>query len=75
MALLSGVIATSIFLYARERAETSSEVAGVDATQASEVIFALLGGMLFLGNAMPSTIGLIGIALILIGLVLFAKNG
>ena len=75
VALLSGVIATSIFLYARERAETSSEVAGVDATQASEVIFALIGGMLFLGNPMPSIIGLSGITVILIGLVLFAKNG
>ena len=38
--------ATRIFLYAREKAETSSEVAGVDATQASEVIFALIGGIL-----------------------------
>ena len=75
VAFLSGVIATSIFLFARERAETSSEVAGVDATQASEVIFALVGGMIFLNNPMPSTLGLMGIALIMLGLVLFAKNG
>lgn len=75
VAFLSGVIATSIFLFARERAETSSEVAGVDATQASEVIFALVGGMVFLNNPMPSTLGIAGIAIIMIGLVLFAKNG
>ena len=75
VALLAGVGATSIFLYARERAETSSEVAGVDSTQASEVIFALMGGILLLGNALPSLMGLIGIGLIMLGLVLFAKDG
>ncbi|MBU5617940.1 multidrug resistance efflux transporter family protein [Psychrobacter sp. TAE2020] len=75
VALLAGVGATSIFLYARERAETSSEVAGVDSTQASEVIFALIGGILLLNNALPSAMGLMGIGLIMLGLVLFAKDG
>lgn len=75
VALLSGVVATSVFLYARDHATTPQEVAGVDATQASEVIFALLGGMLFLGTALPSTIGLVGIGLIMLGLVLFARYG
>ncbi|WP_198334321.1 multidrug resistance efflux transporter family protein [Psychrobacter namhaensis] len=75
VALLAGVAATSIFLYAREKAETSSEVAGVDATQASEVIFALIGGMLLLNNTIPSAMGLIGIGLIIVGLILFAKDG
>lgn len=75
VALLAGVGATSIFLYAREKAVTSSEVAGVDSTQASEVIFALMGGMLFLSNDLPSVMGLVGIALIILGLILFAKDG
>ena len=75
VALLAGVAATSIFLYAREQAVTSSEVAGVDSTQASEVIFALIGGMLLLNNALPSTLGLVGIGLIMLGLILFAKDG
>lgn len=75
VALLAGVAATSIFLYAREKAETSSEVAGVDATQASEVIFALIGGMILLNNALPSDMGLVGIGLIILGLILFAKDG
>ena len=75
VALLAGVAATSIFLYAREQAVTSSEVAGVDSTQASEVIFALIGGILLLNNAIPSALGLVGIGLIMLGLVLFAKDG
>ena len=75
VALLAGVGATSIFLYAREKAQTSSEVAGVDSTQASEVIFALIGGILLLGNVLPSAMGLFGIGLIILGLILFAKDG
>lgn len=75
VALLAGVAATTIFLYAREQAQTSSEVAGVDSTQASEVVFALIGGILLLGNALPSAMGLVGIALIMLGLILFAKDG
>ena len=75
VALLAGVAATSIFLYAREQAVTSSEVAGVDSTQASEVIFALIGGILLLNNAIPSALGLTGIGLIMLGLILFAKDG
>ncbi|WP_010199485.1 multidrug resistance efflux transporter family protein [Psychrobacter sp. PAMC 21119] len=75
VALLAGVAATTIFLYAREQAVISSEVAGVDSTQASEVIFALIGGILLLNNEIPSTLGLVGIGLIMLGLVLFAKDG
>ncbi|MBE0444543.1 multidrug resistance efflux transporter family protein [Psychrobacter sp. FME5] len=75
VAILAGVAATSIFLYAREKAVTSSEVAGVDSTQASEVIFALIGGILLLNNAVPSALGLVGIGLIMLGLILFAKDG
>ena len=75
IAILAGVGATSIFFYARERAVTSSEVAGVDSTQASEVIFALIGGILLLNNALPSAMGLSGISLIMLGLILFAKDG
>lgn len=75
VALLSGVIATSLFLYAREHAHSSKEVASVDATQASEVIFALIGGVLLLGTPLPSMVGVIGIILIILGLVLFARSG
>ncbi|WP_434354109.1 multidrug resistance efflux transporter family protein [Psychrobacter sp. HD31] len=73
VALFSGIIATGLFLYAREHAKSTQEVAGVDATQASEVIFALIGGMILLNTPFPSFIGLIGIGLIVTGLVLFSK--
>lgn len=73
VALFSGIIATGVFLYAREQATTTQEVAGVDATQASEVIFALIGGMIILNTPFPSMIGIIGIGLIVAGLILFSK--
>ena len=75
VSLISGEIAISLFLYAREHAHSSKEVASVDATQASEVIFALIGGILLLGTPLPSLAGVIGIILIILGLVLFARSG
>lgn len=73
VALFSGLIATTIFLFARNRAVSSSELAGVDATQSSEVVFALLGGMIFLHTPIPGMIPIIGIVLIMVGLVLFVR--
>ncbi len=73
VALFSGVFATSIFLYARNLATGSSQLAGVDATQASEVVFALLGGLVFLGGKPPGMASVIGIVLIIAGLGFFVK--
>lgn len=74
VALLAGVVGTSVFLYARSQAKTASEIAVVDTTQASEIIFSLLGGMLLLGTPLPSLPSAVGIGLIILGLILFAKN-
>ena len=73
VAILSGVLATSIFLFARNKAKTPGELAGVDATQASEVIFALLGGIIFLGGSVPNVTSCIGLVLVMIGLFLFVR--
>lgn len=73
VALFSGVFATGIFLFARNLASNSNELAAVDATQSSEVVFALAGGILFLDGQMPNTIALIGLALILAGLIFFIR--
>ncbi len=71
VALLAGFVATTLFLLARHQAHTSSELAAVDATQSSEVIFALLGEILFLGTALPNAQAWIGISLVFIGLGFF----
>ena len=73
VALFSGVAATSLFLYARSRARRASELAAVDATQSSEVIFAMLGEVLILGAPWPEAASLAGIAVVFTGLSLFIR--
>ena len=73
VALFSGVIATSLFLYARNEARTGSQLAAVDATQSSEVIFALAGEILILGAAMPNSMGVAGVLVTGAGLMLFVR--
>ncbi len=72
VALLSGVVATSLFLYARGKADTPAKLAAVDATQCSEVVFALAGEVLFLGATLPNFLGATGILITIMGLVAFA---
>lgn len=74
VALFSGLIATSLFLYARNRAKNAAELAGVDATQASEVVFALIGGLVLLDTPPPTLVAVCGIAAIILGLVMFLAS-
>ena len=71
VAVSSGIIATGIFIAARHRAEDTYQLAAVDATQSSEVIFALAGDVLLLGGALPGPLGWAGIACTVAGLVLY----
>lgn len=73
IAILSGVIATSLFLYARSHANTPSKLVAVDASQSGEVFFALAGEIIFLNAVFPNEIGLIGIAITVLGLVALTK--
>ena len=73
VALFSGVLATSIFLYTRNIAKDSNEIAAVDATQASEVVFALIGGIIFLGSGSLNLTSIVGLSFIMVGLFLFTK--
>ncbi len=71
VALFSGVIATSLFLMARNMADRPGKLAAVDATQSSEVIFALAGEIILLGAPFPDGISIVGMCLVFIGLGLF----
>ena len=73
VALFSGVMATSLFLFARNESKTGSQLAAVDATQSSEVIFALAGEILILGAAPPNALGVVGILVTGAGLLLFVR--
>lgn len=71
--LLSGVIATGLFILARNKASNTTEIAAVDATQASEILFAIIGGYLLLDSELPNLVSSIGVLVIVIGLGLFLK--
>ncbi len=77
VALFSGLIATGLFLYARHFAHDAYEIAAVDATQSTEVIFSLAGEVLLLGGLLPGPIGWFGMAMTVAGLIcyLLAQSG
>ena len=74
VALFSGVIATTLFLNARYLADNASKLAAVDATQSSEVIFALAGEIFFLGGAFPNILGFTGMLVTVVGLIAFVRH-
>lgn len=75
VAVSSGIIATTLFFYATELVKNDQQkLAGVEATQAGEVIFALLGEMIFLSMILPSTLSLFGILLVILGMILHSLN-
>lgn len=71
VALFSGIIATSLFLLARSKTKKPSQLAAVDATQASEVVFAMAAECLFLRAPLPNMTALVGMALTFVGLTFF----
>jgi drug/metabolite transporter (DMT)-like permease len=73
VALFSGVAATSLFLQARNLSKTAGALAAVDATQSSEVIFALLGEIVIIGAAFPDLFSLVGIGVTCTGIILFVR--
>ena len=72
VAILSGIMATSLFLYARSKAQNSSQIALIDATQSSEVIFTLTIEMIFLSVITPSFMMMSGILCVIVGMLLLA---
>src|SRR5690625_2915379 len=71
VAISSGIIGTVLFFYATELVRHDNhKLAGVEATSAGEVIFALIGEMLFLGAIFPNFISILGIILVISGIVL-----
>lgn len=75
IAVVAGCLATTIFIYARNLSSEPYRIAAVDATQAGEVGFALLGEMLLLGAAPPDTLGWIGLLAVMGGLIGFTLKG
>jgi drug/metabolite transporter (DMT)-like permease len=70
VALFSGVVATLLFFEATNLTRHNPrQLAVIEATQSGEVLFTLLGGILFLGDGLPSLAGWGGILLIVLGMI------
>lgn len=71
VAIFSGVLATLLFFKATDMVKHNPKhLAIIEATQAGEVIFTLLGGILFLQDSIPNTLGFAGISIIILGMFL-----
>ncbi|MFD2212051.1 multidrug resistance efflux transporter family protein [Virgibacillus halophilus] len=71
VAISSGIIATVLFFYATELVQSDNQrLAGVEATQSGEVIFALAGEWLFLHMPLPSLLSVLGILMVITGMIL-----
>lgn len=69
VALFSGVIATTLFFKATDlNKNCPNRLAVIEATQATEIVFTIIGGVL-LGNSLPSILSIVGIILIVIGII------
>ena len=71
VAVFSGVIATLLFFEATNLVKHNpKQLAVIEATQAGEVLFTLLGGILFLHDSLPTASGILGICVVVIGMIL-----
>lgn len=75
VALCSGILATGLFFYARYQASSSEELAAVDSTQSSEVIFALIASLLIFNSPIEHLwLALLGILCVVGGLITFSRT-
>ncbi|RZL20440.1 MAG: multidrug resistance efflux transporter family protein [Pedobacter sp.] len=71
VAIFSGVIATALFFSATDRTRNDKkQLAAVEATQSTEIIFAIVGEVIVLNGSVPDFYGMVGIMLVLAGMVL-----
>jgi drug/metabolite transporter (DMT)-like permease len=70
VALFSGVAATLLFFKATDLVKNNHcRLAVIESTQSGEVLFTLLGGIWFLRDPSPDSMGFLGIFLIISGMI------
>ena len=76
VAISSGVIATVLFFSATDMTQGNlHKLAAVEATQAGEVVFALIGELVFLKGQYPNFWSFIGMLLVILGMTLHSFLG
>ena len=75
VAVSSGVIATTLFFMATDKVRGDEKTLGaVEASQSTELIFALIGEILLLNTGLPDSFAIAGMLLVIIGMVLHSSN-
>ncbi|MBU9713888.1 multidrug resistance efflux transporter family protein [Evansella tamaricis] len=79
VAISSGVIATTLFFIATDRArKDQGKLAAVEATQSTAILFVIIGEVWLLSSPFPSGYALLGIFIIIFGMLThsyFSKHG
>lgn len=71
VAMCSGLIATLLFFQATSLVQHNmAQLAAVEATQSIQVLFVLIGEIIFLASPLPTGMSLLGMAFVMIGMVL-----
>lgn len=71
VAVFSGIIATVLFFAATDIVKDNMvKLGAVEATQSLEILFALLGEVLFLSAHLPSPVSFLGICFVMFGMIL-----
>lgn len=67
--IFSGVLATILFFKATDMVKFDPKALAItESTVAGEVVFTLIFGILLLGDPLPSTMGFVGLAIIILGM-------
>ncbi|MFM1655703.1 multidrug resistance efflux transporter family protein [Brevibacillus sp. B_LB10_24] len=75
VAVCSGLIATTLFFFATDLAGNNQNVlAMVESTQATEVIFTLIGEVVLLHSPLPSLVSSVGILVVCLGIVMQSRG-
>lgn len=71
VAVSSGIIATTLFFKATDSVQHDEKTLGaVEATQSTELIFALIGEMIILNSGLPDIFGFVGMGFVILGMIL-----
>jgi len=76
VAVFSGVLGTALFFKASTKAyKNPALLVSVEAMQATELLFVVLGELIFLGKSIPDIISIIGVLVLLVGIIFHSRSG
>ncbi|WP_456274597.1 DMT family transporter [Bacillus sp. AK031] len=73
VAICSGVIATTLFFIATDKArENPAKLAAVEAAQSTQVLFVVIGEVILLSSPFPNAVAMAGLFIIVLGMLIYS---